>query len=484
MHTFSHLLQRIVMLETNESLEQSQDIHDIYNKIKEQEKIAISNNSKTLSTEEFDKFEWRLQHAKMQIYKNYPFFGLILSRLKTVPSFDIPTMAVDNNNNIYINPHFTMNVLTFPETIGVLMHEAFHHINQTFYRRKQKHTKLWNIATDYIMNRDILTMGAQLPSLGLNPKLNGTDNTWRIDWLDNLDITDMTAEELYNVLLAKQEAGGNKISNNIDEATRKQEDFDRHIEPGEAPPGSIEVPSDEEVYKPNKDDGKTEEEKEVKRKTVVSQIAEEIRRHKTNSGSGSTPRSFDFNKILQPKTNWKSLLRNFISKNGSTEYTWSRPAKRALAVGYYAPKERYIKDKLDIVIAIDTSGSIPNKVVHTFLYEVLKLNTMFKADIKVLFYHDAVYKEIKINHTTPNSQILNEIDNTKLQAGGNTESCIKAYLTKQGITKLNGFLLFTDGYIQSTPDFPQAKHNLFMIVNNGSDEIVKKFGPVSMINIE
>ena len=122
-----------------------------------------------MSEEEFKKFELRIQRAKVQIYKRFPFFYLVLQRLKTVPTVSIPTMAVDNNGNIYINPNFTMNELSFEETIGVLVHEAFHHVNLTFYRGKGKDPHLWNVATDYIMNRDILEMGAALPALALLP---------------------------------------------------------------------------------------------------------------------------------------------------------------------------------------------------------------------------------------------------------------------------------------------------------------------------
>lgn len=440
-------------------------------------------NKYKMSDEEFKKFELRLQRAKVQIHKRYPFFYLVLSRLKTVPTIDMPTMAVDDNGNIYINPNFTMNELSFEETIGVLVHEAFHHVNLTFYRGKNKNHNLWNIATDYIMNRDILEMGGALPSLGLIPKKYG--DKWIIPDMKNLDITDMTSEQLYIELESKQD----ELKKLIDKMSKKQEELDKHIEPGQEPQ-PMEVPSDDDVYKPN--DGKnpqtgkpmTSEEKATKQKSEIAAISERIRRHETGAGTSQIPRSFDINKLLAPKVNWRLILKNFISKSKSTEYSWKRPSKRSTAAGYYGPSLKpVINEAVDLVIAVDTSGSIPEKTVHTFIKSVLDINRQFKTNIRMLFYNDNVYAELLINDKKSDNQIISELNKIKLTAGGNNEPAIKKYLADKKITKLQGFLLFTDGHIQPTPDFPKANRYLFLIVTGGSNKIVKKFGPTYTIDI-
>ena len=454
-----------------------------------------------MSDEDFQKFELRLQSAKHQIQRRFPFFYLVLLKLKTVPTYDIPTMAVDNNNNIYINPNFTLNELSFEETIGVLVHEAFHHVNMTFYRGKNKQHKLWNIATDYIMNRDILEMSATLPSLGLIPKQIGSDK-WIIPQLKNLDITDMTSEELYAKLEDMQSKENGKDGqpgessirggDSIDKLAEKQKQLDEHIKSGEKTPTPADVPSDKDVYKPNDDKDPTtgnqltDEEKAAKQKSEIAQIAEEIKSHKTSTGDPRTPRSIDFNKLISPKVNWKELLKNFIGKSITKRYKANIPSRRAMAAGYFAPalKNNISQDIVDnLVIAVDTSGSIPPKVVHTFIGTVLNINRQFKATIRVLFYNDSVYAELIINNRKTDMQIKNELAKIKFTGGGNNEPCIKQYLTKNKIKEVKGFLLFTDGYIHHQPDFPQATNYLFLLATGGSDDIVKKFGPTYTIDI-
>ena len=158
-----------------------------------------------LSDEEFEKFRLKLGRAKLWLYKQNDFlpFAEILNGLRTVPCREIggqplPTMAVDKLDNIFINPEF-LEKLPLGEVIGVLAHEAFHHLNLTFPRQNGRDMKRWNIATDYIMNRDLIRDGLSLPSLGLIPtQKNG--RYYITDGGLNLDITEMTSEQLYDYL--------------------------------------------------------------------------------------------------------------------------------------------------------------------------------------------------------------------------------------------------------------------------------------------
>ena len=136
-----------------------------------------------------------------------------------------------------------------------------------------------------------------------------------------------------------------------------------------------------------------------------------------------------------------------------------------------------------MVVAVDTSSSIPEKTVHTFIKSVINITKQFKTTMLVLFYNDKVYAELKIDETKTESQIISELLKIRLSGGGNNEPDIKRYLTKNKVNNINGFILFTDGYIQSAPDFPKAKNYLFLIVQGGDDKILEKFGPTHNIDI-
>ena len=506
-NTFGNLYERLVFIESTNQ-EGAQEGSQRANK---------------MSPEEFAKFDLRIRKAKHQVFKKYPLFGILLRRLRIVPTYRIPTMAVDPNFNIYINPDFTMNKLDFEETIGVLVHEAFHHINLTFTRTKYRLKDLWNIATDYIMNRDILEMGAKLPSLALLCVKKG--DKFIIERLpdmllnkyyqktgsliSDIDITDLSAEELYKILLpyypdSKEgpvgpgrrpgEGPGEGPGGGPGEGPGGGPGgppLDEHLDYDDPKPEPADLPTDEIVYKPmeKKDQsGKelTPADIENKRRHVVTQIAREIKEHQGGSGNGGITRSLNLSKLLEPKIDWKTLLRQFIGKAGTTEYNWARPNKRALSAGYYAPRLKTVMDSLDIVVAVDTSGSIPHTSIARFLLSIAQINKSFKASIKILFYNDVVTKELIIDYKMDNATLLKTINNAiaNLPSGGNTESCIKAYLLKQGIKKLNGFLLFTDGHINENPDFPPAKNYMFFIEKGGSNGIVSKYGPSYQVEIQ
>lgn len=426
----------------------------------------------------FAKFEEKLIRARYALYRDYPFFGLMLTKLRTVPTMDVPTMAVDDNSNIYINPNFVINELSDAEVTGVLAHEVMHIATMTFFRLRGRKMKLWNIATDYMMNRDLLEMGIALPKMGLLPKKQG--NQWIIQeqGLPPINITDLTAEELYNELNKIAQQQQEQIQKILDQLGEKQEELDKHLTPEEAQQIEVEgVPSDDENFKPGqKGQGQT--------KADIDDALDTAKR--TRGDDAGVPRTFSKD-LLKPKANWKNLLRNFV-KSASTQYhDWSRPQKRALASGYYAPKTRLEQEDIDLVIAIDTSGSISEDIMKVFITELLSIIRSFKnVKINLLLWHTNVYYEVDIDTRKKRiDDIQKELLNLPYKEGGTEISSIKKYLDKKPTKskKITGLLVFTDGEVEDNPQFPDAKRKLFMITEGGTDEILKKYGPTFFVDV-
>ena len=111
----------------------------------------------------------RISYGLALINRRFPDLGVILSKLnvRIVNSNDpiVTTMAVDPMGNLYINPKFS-DTLSEGEFYGVLAHEALHHANGTFWRKKDRDHTLWNIAT-------------QVPGSGSNPNVRGWDGPRR-----------------------------------------------------------------------------------------------------------------------------------------------------------------------------------------------------------------------------------------------------------------------------------------------------------------
>mgnify|MGYP003627874214 CR=1 FL=1 len=91
------------------------------------------------------------------------------------------TMAVDDAGNIYINRDFFSSILKDDPAgdiiIGVFEHEAMHILNGTMRRKKNRNHSLWNVATDFVMNRDLThpQHGTKLPEGVLLPVMRGEE---------------------------------------------------------------------------------------------------------------------------------------------------------------------------------------------------------------------------------------------------------------------------------------------------------------------
>lgn len=426
----------------------------------------------------FEKFEEKLVRARYALYRDYPFFGLSLTKLRTVPTEDVPTMAVDDNSNIYINPNFVINELSDAEVTGVLAHEVMHIATMTFYRQRGRNMKLWNIATDYMMNKDLLEMGVKLPAMGLLPKQQGGQWIIQEQGLPPIDVTDSTAEELYNELNKIAQQQQQQFQKILDQLSEKQEQLDQHLSPEEAQQIQAEgVPSDDENYKPGKmSQGDV--------KAIIDDALDTAKR--TRGEDAGVPRSFSKD-LLKPKANWKNLLRNFVKSASTPSYDWGRPQKRALASGYYAPKVRAEEQDIDLVIAIDTSGSISEDIMKVFITELMSIIKSFKkVRINLLLWHTVVYKEVDIDTRKKKiDDIQKELLNLPYQGGGTEISSIKKYLDKKPTKskKISGLLVFTDGEVENNPQLPDAKRKLFMITEGGTDEILKKYGPTFFVDV-
>ncbi len=543
-------------------------------------------------------FKHRLDICKAHLYRDFPWYGILLSKLHTVPTYDIDTMAVDNFGNIYMNPEFTMK-MTPEETMGVLAHECMHIMTLSFFRQHSRDMKLWNIATDFMMNLDLVEMKMSLPEGGCIPEERG--GRWfavipRGDGQPDLeyDITDLSAEELYDKFekdldkdKEQQKQSGKKDKKPFKVGDRVQSrntgkngtikkvgglppnqtleiDWDNEVTEAiqKGVPSSEVMPllSGEVEMDPNGDQQEGEDfalDKDAKIKMkpqqgkpspskgqtsdvkikgdlqkVFDDLAakrEKFDKHITSTDAKPTPldtgdpdlmpnlegdahnqlkdkvqsamtaigqrglsaggpRSFQKN-LQRTKTNWRNLLRNFLSAMERSRPTWSKPKKRAFAAGYYAPGLRKERKSLDVVVAIDTSGSISDRIIGLFVSEIFNISKAFpKVQMKIILWHTTAYADIDIDtkKVSP-AQVLNMLNNLPYEGGGTELTSVKAYLDKEYPNEaFGGIIVFTDGYVEETPSFPKLsdqKNKLFLLTPDGDDKTLKKYGTTVKIDV-
>ena len=153
----------------------------------------------------------------------------------------------------------------------------------------------------------------------------------------------------------------------------------------------------------------------------------------------------NFDELMQPQVDWREVLREFVQTTctGSDYSTWKRPNRRYIGAGVYMPSG--ITERIDeLVLAIDTSGSISDTAVALFLSEVQSICTTVKPEkVRVLYWgHEVVGDEV---------YELNELDtlvkSTKVRGGGGTDvECVTAYMDEHKISPQAAIIL-TDGYL-------------------------------------
>jgi hypothetical protein len=173
-------------------------------------KKTIEAGSSDFAKEKITPENWQKVYTKLEAARKYLFdhhveFALMLNHLSTVLDYTVPHMGVDDDDNIYINPESVMMNLSFLEVVGVLAHEVYHVMNLTFYRGIGRDHLLWNYATDFIMNRELLEQGFSLPDWCCLPKKE--NGRWMVVGFTDepIDITDPAdAPFLYSKFLEQQ----------------------------------------------------------------------------------------------------------------------------------------------------------------------------------------------------------------------------------------------------------------------------------------
>jgi predicted metal-dependent peptidase len=475
--------------------------------LKEQNAAPPADETNKLEDPEyFRMFEDRLLASINHLYKNHRFYGITLRQLKTVPTFTMPTMAVDDYNNIFINPDFLLNELSIEEAAGVLAHECLHIIGKHLFRLGNRDMSLFNWATDFIINMNCLQDGMALPKMGLIPQQSNGRWYAKVKGKNgdmDIDITDLIPEELYDILADNAD----KIDK--DGMNQQQQEMDKHVNDQTGRPQIPNNASDNDSYKadgPSGGDGKakSESEREAQAEDIKKKSLGENKKDQSRGMGGSVPRMISKEEET-PKVNWRQILKRYLKVSASSYETYMRPSRRGLARGMIQKGERNFPDKVDVVVACDTSGSITPEILNLYTAEIVSISKAYKSvSILLVLWTTEVYFAAKIERgaITPiysgaagkpveKNQKLT-ISTIPYKEGGTILSSVHRWFNENralAATKAKVLIVFTDGHVESTPVFPKQfnKKNTVFMVNDpqsgGTDDIVKKYGTAIYVKV-
>ena len=378
----------------------------------------------------------KLIKSRVSMLLKYPFWGPLAARLKLEEVEWCKTIATDGRK-FYYNPEF-VSKLSDGEMIFGFAHELGHIIFEHMTRRGDKEPQVWNMAGDYIINNMLIREGV------------GTQIT-TVPILADRKYEGMTADEVYDDLM--------------ENAVKIQMPFDEHLDiDGEGD-------GDGDEGKDGKGKPKFKKLSEEEKKALRDEWKEAVIQSAKNAGAGNTPG--DIKRLVQditaPVMDLRDLLRIQFSGSVKSDYTWMRPNRKAWHTGAVMPGQ-LPGEELDIVVALDASGSVGNEMISDFLGMVqgaLDQFTSYKVRI-ITFDTDTYNEEI---FTSDDGRDMNEYN---VQGGGGTDfDCVWHWMTKNDIQP-HQLVMFTDGYPYGSWGDPDYCDTLFVV--HGSRDITAPFG--------
>lgn len=310
--------------------------------------------------------------ARANLVMGNPFFGTLALRLKVVEDRSIKTSQCDGASLRY-NPDW-IDTLDGPKVTGSIAHSVMHAALLHHTRRGDRDPKKWNEACDYAVNNLLSKTSLELPECKyVNPAYDG-----------------FTAEHIYTLIPDPPKddkgggqnqsqgggAGGDGGGNGNNDCSDSQ---DRNQDPG-GDGGVSDSPS-------STNGGGSQSQQnneEAEWKVALAQAAHVAKQQ------GKLPADIErmIEQVLEPVLPWRNILRRFMTEKANDDFSWKRGNRRFLAQGLYLPT-RESEGAGEIVVVIDTSGSIGQKELNEFSSEIKGIVDDVRPTKTYVMYCDA-----------------------------------------------------------------------------------------------
>jgi predicted metal-dependent peptidase len=354
--------------------------------------------------------EQRLQKAVIDIMANQKYVALagilmIGDRRVEDDAEKCPTAYTNGRDEVYGRAF--VDTLNDAELRFLVLHECYHKLYRhltTWDWMYREYAQAANMACDFVINNKLVDDNADGFATMTGPLKMGCYDKKYVGW---------DSAQVFNDLKKQAKEGGGKSSNGTG--------FDAH--------GWEDA---QEMTGQEKQD-------------LAREIDEAVRQGALMAGKLGTGGDRSLDELLQPQIDWREVLRDFICTTcaGSDYSTWRKPNRRYIGAGMYMPSG--ISERIgEIVVAIDTSGSIGGPQLTAFLSEVAGIaDTVHPEAIRVLYWDTSVCGDERYE----GEEVANLTKSTKPKGGGGTTvECVPAYLQENQI-KAQCVIVLTDGYL-------------------------------------
>lgn len=337
------------------------------------------------SPEELKDIETKLSAARTRLILEKPFLGALVMHLelKAADPEQVSSTGTDARH-FYYNPAFIRH-LDLAQTQFMLAHEAMHCALGHFARRQHREIRRWDVACDHAVN--LILWEERLkppPGILMNPEYHG-----------------LTAEEIYPLIPPDPEeqtidshlydnASGTGSQSRPERAQKPdRERSDEQAGEGMGEGEGQTPPSPRGGERPkepaNRQDGAgsraeiaglSETEKEELGRQWQQRLAAAAQAA-AQAGKLSPSLARMIDELVTPKLPWRMLLARYLRSCARDDYSFQKPSRREGE----AILPSLSSTMIDVVVVLDTSGSIDDEELAEFLSEVDVLKAQIHARV-------------------------------------------------------------------------------------------------------
>jgi predicted metal-dependent peptidase len=387
-----------------------------------------------------------LEKALGRILLVFPVLGYISSKWE-VKEGEVPTMGTNYTQLLY-NRDF-LDSLTLEEVGGVVLHEIAHCLllhptELTRVQAESKDPELWEIALEIVANATVIDLfqsagnGAgmfKLPGQPYSPLKGGEPPCELSYFYDPVGHTH-TALEIYHLLEKKLPACRRPGTGSV-AGTGQKGQLSEKTHGSQTSTGDIILSGD---ILPA---GRTESQDAAEVTIAVLQKLSSLTK-------GNLPLGLDrlLRRLTEGKVPWERILHSWVGAvvSGSDDFRWEKPNHRhplAEKIIMPGPVDNQIED---IIVAVDTSGSVSDRQLNRFASEIAKLS-QYVGEITVITTDAEVHEKVKMSSV---SDLLKKL---KFKGGGGTDF----RPVFEAVKNCLGMIFFSDGcatYPDSKPKYP------------------------------
>ncbi len=322
-----------------------------------------------------DQIETKLSAARTRLILDKPFLGALVLRLpmKQGNAGWCKTTATDAKT-FYYNADY-IRELSLEQTQFVLAHEALHCALSHFARRQHRVKHRWDLACDLAVNPMLVQDGLKPP-----------EDALYIEAFDG-----MIAEEIYPMLDDKEDMQTH------DQHIYDQDEDTEHSQDSRMDGGAGQLPSDsngqasEAELDQNAGGGSPQpppltrdegDQLAVQWQQRLAGAAQQA----MQAGKMGEAMARLIDHLLQPQLPWQMLLARYMTAVARDDFSYTRPSRREGDAIF--PSLR--SGQVDVIVALDSSGSITQSEMDAFMSEVDAIKGQVRARITLLACDDRI----------------------------------------------------------------------------------------------